>query len=370
MADIASLLQISDLHFFEKVTFRGGRHWGFRAFGVKGHSHSKLYTFTRTLLTQRLTNGLEDVIVATGDISTDGTEKSLRIAKEFFDSPRVYEDGRHVAWGLAAPKHSVILPGNHDRYGDTFLAYESAQNRELEKVFEIEDKYPYVVGYRRPEENENPADPTLLFYVFDSTLTGEPAESKSPWRRISRGIIRTEECDWLEKTTQTLRSEGEVPNLNGEPLRFDFNNSIRIALLHHHPVLKQGQGLFQLLDQRSWSVMEQADSFINACFNAEIDLVLFGHEHENYNEKEQREIGTVGNKRVHTIRFVCCPSTMEYSCDQNGFYTIDFNADEYVMTLYQWNSTAYIKSRVYNQSYNRPLILQTQSSSKTSGFSA
>lgn len=370
MAEIASLLQISDLHFYEKITFRGGRHWRFRAFGVKGHSHSKLYTFARTLLTHRLTNGLEDLIVATGDISTDGAVKSLSIAKEFFDSQRVHEDGRFVTWGLAAPKRRVILPGNHDRYGDTLLPYELAQNRELERVFEIEDKYPYVVGYKRRGENGNPAGPALLFYIFDSTLTGEAAESKSPFRRIARGIIRTEECDWLENTTQTLRSAGEVPDLEGNPLGFDFNNSIRIALLHHHPVLNQKGGLFQLLDERNWSVMEQADSFINACFNAEIDLVLFGHEHENYNENQQREIGPAGNKRVHTIRFVCCPSTMEYSCDQNGFYTIDFNAAEYVMTLYQWNSTAYIKSSVYNQSYNRPLIGQTPSSAKTSGSSA
>jgi 3',5'-cyclic AMP phosphodiesterase CpdA len=359
MAEIASLLQVSDLHFYQNLTFAGGRHWGLSAFGVKGHSHSKLFTFARTILTRRLAEGLEDVVIATGDISTDGTERSLEIAKTFFDQAMVYENGRLATYGLALPKHRrLILPGNHDRYGRFLVPYESSANRALERVFDLKDEYPYVVGYRRAEHWQNPNAPTLLFFVFDSTLTGESADSPSPFKRIARGLITTQDCDWLQTMPEILRKQGHVPDLEGQPLPFQYENSIRIVLLHHHPVRKERRGLFQLLDKQSWSVMEEAERFVDACFKAEIDLVLFGHEHENYNESEQREIQYwKSSKRTHTIRFVCCPSTTEYSEDKTGFYFVDFDANEYHMTLYEWKGTAYVKERTYDQPYNRPLTL-------------
>jgi hypothetical protein len=151
-----------------------------------------------------------------------------------------------------------------------------------------------------------------------------------------------------------LRREKSVLDLEGEALAIDYENTIRVALLHHHPVIKQKNSIFQFFNKNSWSILENADRFVDACFKAEVDLVLFGHEHENYNEPHQREIVETNRTRVHTIRFVCCPSTTEYSEKNNGYYTINFNANEYHMTLNEWNGKAFIKSRDYNQPYNRP----------------
>jgi hypothetical protein len=206
----------------------------------------------------------------------------------------------------------------------------------------------------------------MLFYVFDSTLTGDIAESRSPAKRIARGIITEQECEWLESMPEYLRNAKHVYDLQGASLPIDYDNTIRVALLHHHPLPKQNNSRFQFLNKNSWSIMENADRFVEACFRAEVDLVLFGHEHENYNERQQREIVERGEKRVHTIRFVCCPSTSEYSADKNGYYMINFDANEYLMTLNEWNGTAFMKSRTYNQSYNRPPTFQKPLTSRVS----
>lgn len=359
MAEISSLLQVSDLHLYKKITFEGGRHWGLRAFGVKGHRHTKLFAFGKTILQDRLANNVEDIIIATGDISTDGTVVGLKLAKSFFDRSMIHENGRLACYGLGRPnQRRLIIPGNHDRYGDYFLPYESATNRSLEEIFELRDEYPYAVGYRREETRGNHRAPTLLFFVFDSTLTREAAESPNPIRRVARGLVTPEDCDWLRNIGKLLRSQDYVPDFGGQHLQFQYENTIRIALLHHHPVRKKKRGLSQLFDNNSWSIMENASAFVDACFNAEIDLVLFGHEHENYNEQEQREItDSKGVRRAHTIRFVCCPSTAEYSEPKTGFYRIDFDAAEYRMTHHEWQGTAYSPIRTYNQPYNRPLSL-------------
>jgi predicted phosphodiesterase len=363
LTEIASILQVSDLHFFRELSFKGGRNWSFKNFGVKGHSVAKLRVLARAIITQRASEGDDDVLVATGDISTDGTSDSLAIAREFIDRGTIYENGRLVSAGLATSRNQrIILAGNHDRYGDDFLPYESATNRTLESVFQIKDEYPYIVGFRRPPKRADADAPTILFYVFDSTLTGDIAESPNPAKRIARGIITDQECEWLESMPEALRSARSVSDLGGENLTIDYDNTIRVVLLHHHPVIKQKNSVFQFFNGSSWSIMENADRFVEACFKAEVDLVLFGHEHENYNESHQREIVETTGKRVHTIRFVCCPSTSEYSEKKNGYYKIDFNANEYRMTLNEWNGTAFIKSRSYNQVYNRPLRFQPQTS--------
>jgi hypothetical protein len=358
---------MSDLHLFQRLSFEGGRNWDRKNIGVKGHNVARLRVLAKTIVVQRGSEGNEDIFIATGDISTDGTDVSLEIAKAFIERGSVYENGRLVSGGLAVARgQRLILPGNHDRYGDQFLPYESETNRKLEAVFQIKDEYPYVVGFRRLTQRENASLPTILFYVFDSTLTGDIAESRSPAKRIARGIITEQECEWLESMPEYLRQAKQVGDLEGESLPFDYDNTIRVALLHHHPVPKEKNSLLQFLNKNSWSVMENANRFVEACFNAEVDLVLFGHEHENYNELEQREIIDKDKKRVHTIRFVCCPSTAEYSAEKNGYYAIDFDAKEYRMTLNEWNSTAFIKSRTYNQSYNRPPAFQKPLTSRIS----
>lgn len=357
MADIASLLYVSDLHFFQQLSFKGGRNWALKNFAVKSHSVAKARVFARKIYTHRVSAGNEDILIATGDISTDGTSRSLEIAREFIEKSSIYEHGRLVSGGLAAHRgQRIIVAGNHDRYGDWFLPYESQTNRNLESVFHIRDQYPYVVGFRRPAQRADANLPTILFYVFDSTVTGDIARSLNPQKRIARGIVTYQDCEWLESMPDILRRAKSVPDLGGETLAIDYENTIRVALLHHHPVIKQKNSIFQFFNKSSWSIMENADRFVDTCFKAEVDLVLFGHEHENHNEPQQREIIETNGTRVHSIRFVCCPSTTEYSEKKNGYYTIDFNANEYHMTLNEWNGTAFVKSRDYNQPYNRPLL--------------
>ena len=90
--------------------------------------------------------------------------------------------------------------------------------------------------------------------------------------------------------------------MSGEQLEFDPSQTIRIALLHHHPVVTYSRYEFvkttgfkrifgrptefvkQYRDDREAKLvqMEGADDFLNGCLKWGIQLILFGHQHYPY----------------------------------------------------------------------------------------
>jgi len=237
MSNIATLLHISDLHFDDELTERGRRHWK-RNLGVKSHSFGKVDALSAKLFALLGIGIVPNILLVTGDVTTDGSPGSLEVAREFLEESEIFRGnpGRLVTLGLNAKKRErIVVPGNHDRYVDSRLPYQS-QNDGLEKVFAMPSRYPHVFCFRPPGRPSDATEPALLFFVFDSSAPLSRTQDKAPWVRIARGRIEDAECRWLVAQASTIRDSGSAPDLTGEKVPVDYDNAIRIAVLHHHPI--------------------------------------------------------------------------------------------------------------------------------------
>jgi predicted phosphodiesterase len=325
MAIIARALHLSDLHLVEDITERGKRLFR-KQFLTKTHAFEKIVGLHSKL------RKLEkyDLVIITGDITTDGAYTSLQTARKFIEENEIRDSiNRIITRGLgAAADKRLILPGNHDRFRGKWIQ-KQRPNRQLEEIFDISQTYPYVVGYR--------CGPgcALIFFVFDST---PPAFIKGwSWsRRIARGHLSFAECDRILDGAKNICSLKRVRDLSGEEIEIDPVNTIRIVLLHHHPMVDDETYPNKL------TLMENSGYFVDCCRRAGINLVLFGHEHKKYNLKIEPATGYLTPfGPPNDLNLLCCPSTLGFDEAEAGFYWIEFNRDggstTIGVTLHEWN---------------------------------
>lgn len=347
MTFIGSTLHISDLHFSEELTEKGRSLWPkVLHYGLNSHSFGKVDALSAKVAELILIGSKPDVLIATGDITTNGSETSLGTAIEFIRSEEIRrgKSNRLVTEGLNYDeKSSLIIPGNHDRYADPRLLPLQQPNRLLEEKFNIGYAYPYVVGFRQGDYRQDINYPALLFFIFDSTST-EFAEGQNPVYKIARGFISEAECRWLVRQVENIRINKEARGIDGEPLVVDYDASIRIALLHHHPISDLGSE-----SDGKWTLMENSLSFIKACSEVGIDVVLFGHQHR----AKYHLMRTASNS--HGTHFFCCPSTSEFSEIDNGFYMFSFEDKAFTVDSYKWDNGSFIKTSAPPYSYYREI---------------
>jgi len=351
MTRIATLLHISDLHFTQNLTEKGRQHW-VKMCGVKSHAFGKIDALSKKVDELRSIGKGPDIILATGDISTDGSEEALSTALEFIESDAVYRSTpkRLATKGLGASKtQRIVIPGNHDRYAGSWLPLQKPSAL-LEKVFGTPDKYPYAVGYRRAEAMSDPQEPAIIFFVFDSTASELASFTKSytPWYRIARGRVEDAECGWLIEKSNEIAQKGQVQGLDGNLIPVNYGNTIRIAVLHHHPVDVPGKKPNDVL-----TLMENNKSFVNACYEAGVDLILFGHQHVAY----RNLVHSAHHSQAHPIFFFCCPSTSEFSERDSGFYLIHFDTEGFNLSPYIWTGRSFYEDDPTAYSYQRSITV-------------
>lgn len=330
MTRIARILHISDLHFVKELTQEGR---AFSRLRAQSHSFYKIEHLAAHIREMENVQGPFDLVLATGDLSTNGLCGSLATVLEYLDKDTLYRGSpaRLMTKGLRAGEgRRLLLPGNHDRFTRDWIPIQR-QSDKFEKVLKTPNRYPYVVGFRPRGLADARNIPALLFFVFDST----PSVAARMWpaKRIARGRIENEECRWIVDTALALRENGRVESIDGTPIRIDFDNCVRIAVLHHHP-----------FDEGFTSLMENNAKFVEYCFRGGIDVVLFGHDHKEFYKArfsdQPLDVPSTGSP-IHWITFLCCPSASEYSSD-NGFYTLDVSDTGYTFQLYKWQQSQFV----------------------------
>lgn len=290
-----------------------------------------------------------DLVLATGDLTADGEPDSFDAALQFFQggSICVRNPNRTAIHGLHAGQGDrLLLPGNHDRFGNNLG---QKANALFEEVFTRPTRprtsYPYVIGYRpRMTADDDDSNPlTLLFFVFDSNLCEAPASLDVPGRirSIARGEVTDQDLRDAFHLAQDASGKSVVQDLYGRDLKFDPGKTIRIAALHHHPVTSE-----EMKKERDWThpvrtfrsfwkeidqtlmAMEGQDEFLAGCLYAGIQLVLFGHEHDAYYRVAAKKgfpvVKTPFGEMPAVLHCFCCPSTLECEASANGFYIFDF----------------------------------------------
>jgi 3',5'-cyclic AMP phosphodiesterase CpdA len=345
------LIHVSDLHLVEEITEKG--RIKLSPAGVKSHAYNT---------TRRLGLALQELepryhlVAATGDLTTDGSRKAFETVLEYFQSGRMGKQNpmRISNFGLASSKaRRLLIPGNHDRYGNNPIPGQDPDNSTFEDILGTPKKYPYIIGFQRPGVNgDTPL--TLLFFVFDSNLLQCPDRFWIGDRldALAKGRITEEEIKEAQNLAKSAVEKGMVKDFREKDLTFNPQKTVRIAVLHHHPIepkelYKKEPGFlgwagnivtFGLKNKltkykNQLMTMDGAKEFVEGCFDAGIQLVLYGHQHENDYQvrelkdhpgspkKERRNPFGTASERVH---FFCCQSTLEHSESENGFHIFDF----------------------------------------------
>lgn len=373
MPHIATLLHISDLHLSRELMEDGRSLW---IMGPRTHAYAKIDALSATVFEIEEVNCKQiDAVVVTGDVTTDGSPESLRTALEFIEQKDIYRlnPPRRVLRGLNANStRRIVIAGNHDRYGGHYIPLpQQAGNSDLEKILATPREYPFVVGCRRLDNSTESASanhPAVILFVIDSTLV-----QPNRWdfhHKLARGRIELGECNRIRELATKIRRDGEVTDLAGNTMHVDYDSSVRVALLHHHPVLpseldETGITAFAKAVRKlnaGLTLMENSNAFVDACFDAEIDFVLFGHQHREYEVVRGRI--NPRTRLSQRIRFFCCPSASEYSETNNGFNLIEVYTDGIEMKQYRWSGSktdlgSFALARPLSYRLDRPTVLGT-----------
>ena len=156
------------------------------------------------------------VLVVTGDVTDDGSEKQ-------------YENAMHIL-----PPGAYICPGNHD-YGYAGNLYDPSKARRFGQYLPQSGKYG-----RRPVVDR--IDNVVLIGL-DSCL-----------RTVSPHDMACGKIEWLQRffLSRVLKR---------------YQDSMKIVYFHHHP-----------FDRSPWMGMKDAEKLLKVCRDCE--LLLFGHKHK------------------------------------------------------------------------------------------
>ena len=145
------LVHISDLHFVANPFERGSK-FRARSWLAKSHSGDKASLLAESLLTL----GEVDVLLATGDLTTDGSAEALQTVRAYLRETKLAGTANRrqtypiTALGSVA-RTTLVVPGNHDRFGGSRMPTQR-DSFGFNDIFGEDDLYPhveYVGDYKR-----------------------------------------------------------------------------------------------------------------------------------------------------------------------------------------------------------------------------
>jgi len=209
-----------------------------------------------------------DYVVATGDISTDGQVGSLEAARQFLYGSVPRPDASTPV-GLRLENHDrlFMVPGNHDRYAGRYLPI-SRQITNFESVFG--DSYEHR-GRPRAAGWMTSGDLRLRVLAIDSM-------GDAGWASVAKGKVHEDDLDWLQA-------------VHREDARRQEKCDLRLLLLHHHVAIPDSR------EYSRWTKLKNVADALESMLRADIDLVMFGHEHYHY-VGERTYSDLIGDRRI------------------------------------------------------------------------
>jgi 3',5'-cyclic AMP phosphodiesterase CpdA len=271
----AIIAHISDTHF--NRTFKNEKPTFLSRFGAAPHDF-KLIRALDTAFSEipyQMKRDLDlvkmpkiDILLVTGDITTDGEENSFLNAQTYFQSKFLITKKKKI--GLDFKENIFIVPGNHDCLIQKFervpfLRYLcTKQNKNYNNQFE---DLPFI---RRRKINGT----NFLFIGLDSN------QVEKKLRNIAKGRVGPEQLKKIDNKLIKLRNSNEEY----------YNSCFKIAFLHHHLLRpnsnKKGtfKEYFQNLTLNILIPHELEDSkeVMDILDKNKIDMVVFGHQHISY----------------------------------------------------------------------------------------
>lgn len=286
------IVHVSDLHFGEKHRFdppagddgRRGPREGFP------HLHESILNDLGTLLRKSGAEGLADpdafaspanapirvVFALTGDFTETGAEEEYDRAREFLSALR----GATVFNWRIRSRDIFMVPGNHDvrftqeHSADRWNAYCRFYRHHLQALHKEETEAARVAGRGCPEAPQRFDEeyPHLLSRVIDQSHEGLIVAEINSSAYVQKGEPGERRGEVDQRSITNLR-EG----LRGFSAP-EQHSAVRVALLHHHPVLLPGLAEAK----RGNDAVGYGDMLLNLLRDEEFQLVLHGHKHVPY----------------------------------------------------------------------------------------
>jgi 3',5'-cyclic AMP phosphodiesterase CpdA len=194
-------------------------------------------------------------VVVTGDIA-DGPMDDLTVPAAMLRGALNEIEGFHGFKPVLR-----VVPGNHDLFYKG--TYGLRRTRKFYKAFTPEERGNYV----------SPDTPVTIA-TFDSNQLYEPRGGF--WRKgvqllrfMSHGLIIERDLDAFSEWIETIKRS---------PARDAYRRSLKIAVLHHHPMPTKYSFLPRLADE-SFMMLESAGTFLYRLIREKFDLILHGHRH-------------------------------------------------------------------------------------------
>jgi 3',5'-cyclic AMP phosphodiesterase CpdA len=252
------LIHLSDIHF--------GKHHRFSAPEAVGSG--KVPNIGRGSLLESLRRDLGEkpdpncpvIICITGDLAETGSASEFREAENF-----IKQLSTEMILGKARGLENIfVVPGNHD------LAFgaKEAEDRWTPWAKFISDTFGKVFAARDPGSRISFHDRTSdLGAIIACLNSSEYVEKDTP--EATRGLMDEYQLQLLKQFLKNI-----------DPPRLE--SAIRIALIHHHPILIPGLAEAG----HGYDAVENAGLLLNELRHFGFHLVLHGHKHTPYHFSE------------------------------------------------------------------------------------
>jgi 3',5'-cyclic AMP phosphodiesterase CpdA len=303
------IIHISDLHFLQKLVNRGLK--------VEAEMHNE---HKMTALNNALRMLSADLIVVTGDLTNFGDSESLDLARKQLQEMRQISDAEKV----------LCVPGNHDTLVDraqaiqngplyyrVFLKVVSLASREVDMARTLghsdgvdrgvikSDTHRFLETYINKVEGDE-------LGILDPA---KPVELETPWCKLFAFLFNSTN-DGLLMCNEGAIGPGQYAKLNQlfqDPNRLEeFRKSIRIALLHHHPIAAP---VAEEAIERGFNSMRDGTEFLTLLNRRGFHLLLHGHQHKPF----QAQI-RYGDEAP--LQIVAAGSALAGSTDKNSSFNV------------------------------------------------
>lgn len=192
---------------------------------------------------------LPQLVIVSGDLVNHPLKKYYKLAKKYFDE--FIEIGIEI----------LYAPGNHDRHIHGFLPFNFAPGF-VGEFFPHPDEMKFVPFYK--------FNVPISVFIFNSTIKG--------WPRWARGRISSKALESFKSTVDKLK-RGQYEHDN-QKIDIDiFNESLKIAVLHHHPLPIPYSGTENIV------CLENSGTFLQEMIDGDIGVILHGHKHFRFSSR-------------------------------------------------------------------------------------
>ena len=315
------IFHISDLHFgpYLQGTTKLGEWSSFAA----SHDYNLLQGMETALDFSKTINEFKDrlIVAITGDMTTAAEPPAYESVNNYIRDYPYVSSVLQVGLRLQVIQDRIFfVPGNHDMwiYGNLFTRWKGYADRKEQYARYFSERlpnvYPLVIN-----------GISIVVFTIDSNRT----KRLNPFNfrnALGRGEVGKPQIADIHTLHNRLLRNENVPE------GFDYQSSLKIALMHHHLALPLD---FPENIEQNFLKIEDSGPVLNLLYEIGVHLVLCGHQHFPYHiPKLQSDL-----RPDHSLFLSCAGSATQLGCHRNSFssYRIKKNKDKYNLhiTVYE-----------------------------------